>query len=108
MQFYVHGVDGEGVDERLGQLADAHWSYMDGYADRLVARGPTLSDDGGRHTGSVHVVHAATIEEARRFAFEEPYWLAGLYASVAVTRFHSARRGSTWEHPRPETGRHQS
>jgi hypothetical protein len=59
VQFYVHGVDGEGVDERLGQLADAHWSYMDGYADRLVARGPTLSDDGERHTGSVHVVYAA-------------------------------------------------
>jgi uncharacterized protein len=53
---------------------------MDVHADALVARGPTLSADGTSHTGSVHVVEAATIDDARRFAFEEPYWLAGVYA----------------------------
>ena len=83
--------------------SDPSERHSDG-ADRLLARGPTLSDDGERPTGSVHVVHAATIEEARRFAFEEPYWLAGVYASVSVTRFHNARSDSMWDHPRPESG----
>ncbi|PZS33175.1 MAG: hypothetical protein DLM59_06870 [Pseudonocardiales bacterium] len=55
--------------------------------EQLVARGPTLSPDGTAHTGSVHVLEAPTIDDARRFATREPYHLAGLHASVAVTRF---------------------
>ena len=77
---------------------------MDAHADRLVARGPTLSADGSSHTGSVHVLEADTIGAARRFAFDEPYWLAGVYASVTVDRFHNARGGTMWDRPRPAAG----
>jgi uncharacterized protein len=51
------------------------------------------------HTGSIHVIDAATIDDARRFAVQEPYWLAGVYASVTVTRFQNALRGSMWDRP---------
>lgn len=104
MHYLVHGVDCETVGTRLEELAQSHWAYMDVHADRLVARGPTLSADGTSHTGSVHVVEAVALEDARRFAYEEPYWRAGVYASVTVSRFHSVRAGTMWDRPPQDAG----
>jgi hypothetical protein len=59
---------------------------MDRFANRLILRGPTLSDDGTEHTGSVHVVNLADRASAEQFATEEPYWLAGLYRQVTTVR----------------------
>ena len=67
-------------------LAEAHWSYMDRYADRLILRGPTLSDDGTEHTGSIHVIDLDDRATAERFATEEPYWLDGLYRHITISR----------------------
>ena len=86
MPFYVHGQDRPGALPEMEALAEAHWSYMDRFADRLILRGPTLSDDGTGHTGSVHVVDLADRASAERFATEEPYWQAGLYRHVTVGR----------------------
>jgi uncharacterized protein YciI len=86
MPFYVHAQDNPGVGAELLDLAEAHWSYMDRFADRLILRGPTLSDDGAEHTGSVHVVDLADRASAERFVAEEPYWVAGLYREVTTAR----------------------
>jgi uncharacterized protein len=86
MLFYVHAEDRPGAGPELLDLAEAHWSYLDRFADRLVLRGPTLSDDGTEHTGSVHVLDLADRASAERFAGEEPYRLAGLYQEVTIVR----------------------
>ena len=86
MPFYVYAEDRPGTGPELLDLAEAHWSYMDRFADRLILRGPTLSDDGTEHTGSVHVIDLADRAGAERFAAEEPYWLAGLYQEVTIVR----------------------
>jgi len=86
MPFYVYGADRPGSLAQLEALAEAHWSYMDQFADRLILRGPTLSDDGTEHAGSVHVVDLGDRASAERFAIEEPYWQAGLYRQVTVAR----------------------
>jgi uncharacterized protein len=104
MRYFVWGVDSDAAAEQLELLAEVHWTYMDEYADRLVARGPTLSPDGKAHTGSVHVLAADGAKEAHRFAFDEPYSLAGVYSSVTVTRFHSALTGTMWDRPLPPPG----
>ncbi|WP_103533040.1 YciI family protein [Streptomyces sp. SM11] len=79
MPFYVHAQDKPDVADQLDELSEEHWSYMDRFADRLIIRGPTLSDDGEEHTGSVHVVDLTDRTAAERFATEEPFWKAGLY-----------------------------
>ncbi|MFD4142580.1 YciI family protein [Streptomyces sp. NPDC058572] len=86
MPFYVHAQDRPGIATELLDLAEAHWSYMDRFDDRLILRGPTLSDDGTEHTGSVHVVDLDDRAGAERFATEEPYWLAGLYGHLTTAR----------------------
>lgn len=79
MPFYVHAQDKPDVADQLDELSEEHWSYMDRFADRLILRGPTVSDDGEEHTGSVHVVDLTDRAAAERFATEEPFWKAGLY-----------------------------
>ena len=105
MQFFVYGSDAEGVGGQLDALGEAHWAYMDQFAQRLVARGPTLSPDGTAHTGSVHILEAADLTAARRFALEEPYSRAGLYSAVTVTPWSNALGGTMWDRPpaSPET-----
>ena len=86
MPYYVHGEDKPDVLAGLIENAEAHWSYMDQYADRLILRGPTLSDDGEDHTGSIHVVEVDDRAAAERFAYEEPNWSAGFYQPLTVVR----------------------
>ncbi|MDX3596448.1 YciI family protein [Streptomyces sp. ID03-2B] len=84
MPFYVHAQDKPDVADQLTELCEEHWSYMDRFADGLIFRGPTLSDDGEEHTGSVHVVDLADRAAAERFATEEPFWKAGLYQAYTA------------------------
>lgn len=86
MPFFVYGRDRPGAQAEMEALAEAHWSYMDRFSGRLILRGPTLSGDGAEHTGSVHVADLADRASAERFATEEPYWQAGLYQDITVTR----------------------
>lgn len=107
MQFYVHAQDRPGVGDELEKLVEEHWSYMDRFADALVLRGPTLSDDGEEHTGSVHVVEVADRADAERFAAEEPFWRAGLYARLTTVRadvlLHRERTGDAPREDVPKT-----
>ncbi|MEV5200088.1 YciI family protein [Streptomyces sp. NPDC053720] len=86
MTFYVHAQDRPGVADQLLEFGEEHWSYMDRFDGRLILRGPTLSDDGEEHTGSVHIVDLADRAAAERFATEEPYWRAGLYQGFTAVR----------------------
>ncbi len=95
--YLVLGHDAPDAEDELLRMADAHWDYIDRFSASLIARGPILSADGEAHLGSVHVIVAGSASEARRFADEEPYRRAGLYASVSVERFEDLLGQSMWE-----------
>jgi uncharacterized protein YciI len=82
------------VDEALDE---AHQSYMDLVADRLLARGPMMTSNHNGHIGSMHIIRARNRDEAQRFAFQEPYYLAGLYERLVVFEFDSWLDKSMWE-----------
>lgn len=65
-----------------------HWSYMDQY--EMIARGPTLTDDGETATGSVHILDLPDPAAARAFAFDEPGYQAGIYRVVLLRRWRNA------------------
>ena len=79
MEFLVHCRDGPDSAEQRDRLVEAHLSFMDAYADGMVARGPTM--DAGREyaTGSVHMVDLPDAAAAQVFAYEEPNYRAGVY-----------------------------
>ena len=97
MEYFVYGRDNPEAERLLEELAEAHWSYMDGYADALIARGPTLTPDRSSHTGSMHIIDAKDPGAARAFAFNEPYQRAGVYREVLVRRWRNELHRTMWD-----------
>ncbi|NMO57388.1 hypothetical protein HH310_40230 [Actinoplanes sp. TBRC 11911] len=95
--FFVYGRDHPGSFELKMSLNEEHWSFMDRYGDRLIARGPTVTEDGESSTGSLHIVALASVTEAREFAFDEPYFRAGVFESVLLCGFVDQLGRTMWE-----------
>lgn len=70
---------------------------MDGYVSAMIARGPPLTPNRKTHTGSMHIVNLPDAAAARAFAFEEPYYKAGVYSEVLVRRWRNALGGTMWD-----------
>jgi uncharacterized protein len=77
---------------------------MDRYSSGMIARGPTLSDDGDAATGSVHIVDLPDSATARAFAFDEPYYQAGVFRDVLLRRWRNTLGRTMWEFPGGPTG----
>lgn len=86
------------------ELLEEHWSYMDRYAKEMIARGPTLTDDGETATGSVHIVDLPDSAAARAFAFDEPNHQAGVYRDVLLRRWRNLLGRTMWDFPGGRTG----
>lgn len=84
-------------DER--RQSERHWAYMDGFADRFTARGPTLGPDRDSWTGSLHIVDLADDAAAQAFVEQEPNEQLGLYAGHSVWRFTNLLGRTMWEFP---------
>ncbi|WP_431772491.1 YciI family protein [Streptomyces cucumeris] len=86
------------------ELLEEHWAYMDRYAKEMIARGPTLTDDGEMPTGSVHIVDLPDPAAARAFAFDEPNYQAGVYRDVLLRRWRNTLGRTMWDFPGGRTG----
>ncbi|WP_206794547.1 YciI family protein [Amycolatopsis sp. MtRt-6] len=103
MEFFCYHRDRPGSSALRQRTLEAHWSYMDGYADRMIARGPTLDAD-GTPTGSVHVLDLPDPAAARAFAFDEPTYQAGGYRDVLLRRWRNALGKTMWDSPGEPAG----
>ncbi|MFI6338039.1 YciI family protein [Streptomyces sp. NPDC050535] len=104
MEFLCYHRDRPGSGSLRDELLQEHWSYMDRYAKELIARGPTLTDDGDTATGSVHIVDLPGPAAARAFAFDEPNYQAGVYRDVLVRRWSNTLSRTMWDFPGGRTG----
>ncbi|MBW5420082.1 hypothetical protein GKQ77_00590 [Streptomyces sp. BG9H] len=99
MEFFCYHRDRPGSLALREELGEKHWSYMDRYAKELIARGPTLADDGETPTGSVHIVDLPDPAAARAFAFDEPNYQAGAYRDVLLRRWRNVLGRTMWDFP---------
>ncbi|WP_433324320.1 YciI family protein [Spirillospora sp. CA-294931] len=99
MEFFCYHRDRPDSAALRDELGEAHWSYMDQYADELIARGPTLGPDGDTATGSVHIADLPDVASARAFAFEEPNYQAGVYRDVMLRRWRNELGRTMWDFP---------
>jgi uncharacterized protein YciI len=104
MEFLCLHRDRPGSGMLRDELVDEHWSYMDRYATEMIARGPTLADDGDTATGSLHIVDLPDSAAARAFAFDEPNYQAGVYRDVLLRRWRNTLGRSMWDFPGGPTG----
>jgi uncharacterized protein len=99
MEFFCYHRDRPGSMTLREELLEDHWSYMDRYQEQMVARGPTLADDGDTPTGSVHIVDLANPAAARAFALDEPNYQAGVYRDVLLRRWRNTLGQTMWDFP---------
>lgn len=97
MEYFFYCRDRPGTGALRSELAEAHWSFMDRYAEAMIARGPTLTSDEMTATGSVHIVDLPDSEAARVFAFDEPNYKAGVYGEVLVRRWSNILGRTMWD-----------
>ncbi len=99
MEFLCYHRDRPGSGTLRDELLDEHWAYMDRYAAEMIARGPTLTDDGETATGSLHIADLPDPAAARAFAFDEPGYQAGVYRDVLLRRWHNTLGRTMWDFP---------
>ncbi|MFB8236910.1 YciI family protein [Kitasatospora purpeofusca] len=104
MEFLCYHRDRPGSLALRDELLEEHWSYMDQYAKEMIARGPTLADDGGTPTGSVHILDLPDPAAARAFAFDEPGYQAGVYRDVLLRRWSNTLGRTMWDFSGGRTG----
>jgi uncharacterized protein YciI len=99
MDFFVYSRDAvDAANLRADQaLLEEHWSYMDKFAESMIARGPTLDADRETATGSLHVLALPSVDAAREFVALEPNNRAGVYEEHLVWRFENLLGRSMWE-----------
>ena len=99
MEFFCYHRDrADSLALRMDLLED-HWSYMDGFAQQMIARGPTIVGDEEYPTGSVHILTLPDTATARAFAFDEPGYQAGVYRDVLLRRWRNDVGRTMWEFP---------
>ena len=65
----------------------AHLEYVRRLGDKLKLGGMLWQEDGETPAGSIIIIEAQDLEEARKIAEEDPYTKAGLFASCDVRAF---------------------
>ena len=96
MEFFCYHRDRPGSGSLRIEMVEQHWSYMDGFAATMIARGPTFTSD-GTLTGSVHILDLPDPAAARTFAFEEPGYQAGAYRDVMLRRWENSLGRTMWD-----------
>lgn len=96
MEFFCYHRDRPDSAALRSELVEEHWSYMDRYAEGMIARGPTFIDD-DTPTGSVHIVDLPDSAAARAFAFDEPNYQAGVYRDVLLRRWRNTLGRTMWD-----------
>src|SRR5829696_4209793 len=99
LDFFVYSRDAAGAGSLRAdeELLEEHWSYMDGFAGSMIARGPTLTADRETATGSLHVLALPSVDAAHEFVAREPNHRAGFYAEHSVWRFENLLGRTMWE-----------
>jgi uncharacterized protein YciI len=77
---------GEGLELRMKNRPD-HLAFLDQLGDRLKMAGPFMNDEGTEPRGSLVIIEAENIDEARTIAARDPYARAGVFENVEIRAF---------------------
>ena len=97
MQFFFYCRDKTDAAETRRGLLKEHWAFMEPYADAMIARGPTMSADGTRVTGSMHMVDLPDAAAARVFAHDDPLAKGGVFEDIAMHRYQNVLGRTMWQ-----------
>ncbi len=76
--------DNPGVVERRQQTRETHLAHLHAHASAIVSAGAMLGQDGATPVGSLLIIEADSLEEARAIMEADPFTQAGIFAKVEV------------------------
>jgi hypothetical protein len=84
MYFAVYALDRPGALNLRLETRPAHLEHLKAVAGRIRLAGPLMTEDGKEPRGSLIVIEADTLGEARAIMDADPYAKAGLFQSVDI------------------------
>lgn len=86
--FVMYGLDGpRGADIRK-ETRPAHLAWIASLAPRVKVGGPLLAEDGAAPVGSMIVLEAADLADAKAVLAEDPYRAAKLWDRIEICQFN--------------------
>lgn len=87
--FVIHGHDGPDALAKRPVVRPRHLDHLRplSEAGKVVVAGPLFADDGKTPRGSLIVLEAASLDEARALAARDPYVVEGVFARHDVMPF---------------------
>lgn len=80
---------GDGLERRM-KARPEHLAYLKSLGDKVRIGGALLTPDEKEPRGSVLIVEAASLDEARALADADPYSKAGVFAEVEIHPWRQA------------------
>jgi uncharacterized protein YciI len=91
MLYHIYCVDKPGSNDIRMTNRPLHLEYMKQFEDKVLAAGPTLTEDGNGvgdgMTGSVFIIDFPDRSGADDFCVHDPYQKAGLFESTVIKPF---------------------
>ncbi|MCJ8503472.1 YciI family protein [Kocuria flava] len=90
MPYLIETFDRENSYDRRLQLRDEHLRYLETVADKLLACGAKLSEDGETADGGIYLVDVDTRDEAEALIEADPFHQGDLFREVKIQRWRKA------------------
>jgi uncharacterized protein YciI len=90
MAYMIETFDKPGSADLRTATRDVHRAFLDAHKHLLLACGAKLADDGSDLGGGLYVVELDTREAAQSFIESDPFFTAGLFERVSITRWRKA------------------
>lgn len=102
MAYVIVGRDAPGSSVPRQQWLAQHLEFVEKSIDRILVAGPLRDPATGANVGSLYVLDVDTAADARALLESDPYYRAGVWASVTVEPFMGAAGkwvgGLAWKH----------
>ena len=66
------------------QNREKHLAFLDSLGKRMKTAGPFMNEEGSEPRGSLVIIEADSLAEAKGIAAQDPYNIAGVFESVEV------------------------
>ena len=84
MHFVIYCLDKADHAHVRAENRPAHVAFLKANAEKIIAAGPLLNDDGEGMVGSTLIMEFNDLTEAESWAAADPYAKAGLFQSVDI------------------------
>lgn len=87
MPYLIYAIDFEGKSEIRESLREQHRNHLRSAGKKLLGSGALLDEEGSQIIGGLSILDTDDLEEAQRFASDDPYSRAGIRRETRVIRW---------------------